>query len=221
MPEQRLLDLSHTVEDGMITYKGLPAPLICDYLSREQSRSIYAPGTEFQIGKIEMVGNTGTYLDSPFHRYADGKDLSELDLDQLANLEGLVVRVDPALRAVDLAAFAGLDVRGKAVLIHTGWSRHWRTDQYFEGHPFVTAAAAQWLAESGAALVGIDSFNIDDTADLARPTHSALLGAEIPIVEHMRGLEELPDRGFRFFAVPVKIKGFGTFPVRAFALLGE
>jgi arylformamidase len=221
MPEQRLLDLSHTVEDSMITYKGLPAPLICDYLSREQSRSIYAPGTEFQIGKIEMVGNTGTYLDSPFHRYADGKDLSELDLDQIANLDGLVVRVDPALRAVDLAAFDGLDVRGKAVLIHTGWSRHWRTDQYFEGHPFVTAAAAQWLVESGAALVGIDSFNIDDTADLARPTHSALLGAEIPIVEHMRGLAELPDRGFSFFAVPVKIKGFGTFPVRAFALLDE
>ena len=221
MPEQRLLDLSHTVEDGMITYKGLPAPLICDYLSREQSRAVYAPGTEFQIGKIEMVGNTGTYLDSPFHRYADGKDLSELDLDQLANLEGLVVRVDPALRAIDRDAFAGLDVRGKAVLIHTGWSRHWRSDQYFEVHPFVTAAAAQWLAEAGAALVGIDSFNIDDTADLARPAHSALLGAEIPIVEHMRGLDELPDRGFRFFAVPVKIKGFGTFPVRAFALLDE
>ena len=221
MPEQRLLDLSHTVEDGMITYKGLPAPLICDYLSREQSRAIYAPGTEFQIGKIELVGNTGTYLDSPFHRYADGKDLSELDLDQIANLDGLVVRIDPGLRAVDLAAFDGLDVRGKAVLIHTGWSRHWRTDQYFEGHPFVTAAAAQWLVESGAALVGIDSFNIDDTADLARPTHSALLGAEIPIVEHMRGLEALPDRGFAFFAVPVKIKGFGTFPVRAFALLDE
>jgi arylformamidase len=221
MPEQRLLDLSHTVEDGMITYKGLPAPLVCDYLSREQSRSIYAAGTEFQIGKIEMVGNTGTYLDSPFHRYADGKDLSELDLDQIANLDGLVVRVDPALRAVDVAAFDGLDVRGKAVLIQTGWSRHWRTDQYFEGHPFVTGAAARWLVEAGAALVGIDSFNIDDTADLARPTHSALLGAEIPIVEHMRGLENLPDRGFAFFAVPVKIKGFGTFPVRAFALLDE
>ncbi|HYF66222.1 MAG TPA: cyclase family protein [Herpetosiphonaceae bacterium] len=221
MTEQRLLDLSHTVEDGMITYKGLPAPLVCDYLSREQSRLIYADGTEFQIGKIEMVGNTGTYLDSPFHRYADGKDLSELDLDQLANLEALAVRIDPAARAVEPAAFDGLDVRGKAVLIHTGWSRHWRTDQYFEGHPFVTRAAAEWLAAAGAALVGIDSFNIDDTADLSRPAHSILLGAEIPIVEHMRGLEDLPERGFKFFAVPVKIKGFGTFPVRAFALLAE
>ena len=221
MPEPRLLDLSHTVEDGMVTYKGLPAPLVCDYLSREQSRSIYAAGTEFQIGKIELVGNTGTYLDSPFHRYAAGKDLSELDLAQLANLEALVVRVDPGARAVDAAAFAGLDVSGKAVLIHTGWARHWRTDQYFEGHPFVTRAAAEWLAGAGAALVGIDSFNIDDTADLARPAHSVLLGAEIPIVEHMRGLEELPERGCKFFAVPVKIKGFGTFPVRAFALLEE
>ena len=214
------IDLSHTIEDGMITYKGLPAPIICDYLSREQSRSHYAEGTEFQIGKIEMVANTGTYLDSPFHRYADGKDLAELDLETLADLDGVVVRAARiGNRAIARAAFADLDVRGKAVLVHTGWSAHWRTDQYFEGHPFLTEDAAIYLAEAGAALVGIDSLNIDDTADGRRPVHTTLLGAEIPIVEHMCGLEQLPDAGFKFFAVPPKVKGFGTFPVRAFAIV--
>jgi kynurenine formamidase len=212
-----LLDLSHTVEDGMITYKGLPAPIICDYLSRERSRQLYAEGTEFQIGKIEMVANTGTYLDSPFHRYADGKDLSELDLAALVDLDGVVVRA--AGRAITRAAFGELDIRGKAVLVHTGWAAHWRTDQYFEGHPYLTEDAATHLANAGAALVGIDSFNIDDTADGRRPVHTILLGAEIPIVEHMRGLEQLPEAGFKFFAAPVKVKGFGTFPVRAFAIV--
>jgi kynurenine formamidase len=213
-------DLSHTIEDGMITYKGLPAPIICDYLSREQSRSHYAQGTEFQIGKIEMVANTGTYLDSPFHRYIDGKDLAGLDLAGLADLEGVVVRsTHTASRAVTRAAFADLDVRGKAVLVHTGWSVHWRTDRYFEGHPFLTEDAAAYLTEAGAALVGIDSLNIDDIADGRRPVHTILLGAEIAIVEHMCGLEQLPDAGFKFFAVPPKVKGFGTFPVRAFAIV--
>jgi kynurenine formamidase len=215
-----LIDLSHTVEHGMVTYKGLPAPLICDYLSREASRAIYAPGTEFQIGKIEMVANTGTYIDSPFHRYADGADLADLDLAQLADLEGL--RVDcrgRAGRAVDLDALEGLEVRGRAVLFDTGWARHWRTDQYFEGFPFLTEAAARALVDGGAALVGIDSHNIDDTDDGRRPVHTALLGAGVPIVEHMCGLERLPARGFRFYAVPVKVRGFGTFPVRAFARL--
>lgn len=215
-----LIDLSHEVEDGMITYKGLPAPIICDYLSREQSRQLYAEGTEFQIGKIELVANTGTYLDSPFHRYADGLDLAQLDLTSLADLGGLVARHDPAGgRAIGPELFAGLAVRGRAVLVRTGWAEHWRTDQYFEGHPFLTAAAAEWLVAAGAALVGIDSYNIDDTDDGRRPVHSALLGAGIPIVEHMRGLELLPAGGFRFYAVPVKIRGFGTFPVRAFARL--
>lgn len=213
------IDVSHTVEHGMITYQGLPAPLICDYLSREASRKLYAAGTEFQIGRIDMVANTGTYLDSPFHRYADGKDLSELPLNSLANLNAVVVRaVDHPGRAITKAAFAGLDVRGKAVLVHTGWDRHWRTDPYFEGHPFLTADAAQHLADAGAVLVGIDSFNIDDTTDGKRPAHSTLLRRDIPIVEHLCGLAELPDAGFRFFAVPVKVKGFGTFPVRAFAV---
>jgi kynurenine formamidase len=217
-----LVDLSHTVEDGMITYKGLPAPVVCDFLSREASRKLYAPGTEFHIGKIEMVANTGTYLDSPFHRYAYGKDLSELTLDRLANLEAVVVRWDFAMgRAIGLKAFDGLDVRGKAVLIHTGWSAHWRTDSYFEGHPFLTRDAAMQLREEGAALVGIDSYNIDDIDDMTRPVHSTLLGEEIPIVEHMTGLDQLPEKGIRFFAVPVKLKGMGTFPVRAFGIVKE
>jgi kynurenine formamidase len=212
-----LLDLSHTVEDGMITYKGLPAPMVCDFLSREQSRAHYAAGTEFHIGKIEMVANTGTYVDSPFHRFAHGKDLAALPLESLANLEGVVVRSDAGQRAIGPSAFKGLSVKGKAVLVHTGWDQHWRTDQYFEGHPYLTADAAQYLAETGAALVGIDSLNIDDTADGRRPVHTTLLGADIPIAEHLCGLGQLPESGFRFFAVPVKVKGLGTFPVRAFA----
>jgi kynurenine formamidase len=217
----RFIDLSHTIEDGLITYKGLPAPIICDFLSREQSRSYYGPGTEFQIGKIEMVANTGTYLDSPFHRYEDGKDLSELELASLANLEGVVLRAkSEGQRAIDASAFANVDVGGKAILIQTGWDKHWRTDKYFEGtHPFLTRNAAQFLAVAGAALVGIDSYNIDDTADLTRPAHSILLGGGIPIVEHMCRLDDLPDEGFKFFAVPVKVKGMGTFPVRAFAIV--
>jgi arylformamidase len=215
----RLVDLSHSVEHGMVTYKGLPAPMICDYLSREASRAVYAPGTEFQIGRIEMVANTGTYVDSPFHRYKRGKDLAELPLESLAHLEAVTVRTHE--QAIRVSAFAGIDVRGKAVLVETGWDRNWRTDDYFEGHPFLTRDAAEWLAADGAALVGIDSYNIDDTADWSRPVHSILLGAEIPICEHMRGLGGIPDWGYRFYAVPVKVRGFGTFPVRAFALVEE
>ena len=214
------IDLSHTVEHGMVTYKGLPAPLICDHLSREASRAIYEPGTEFQIGRIEMVANTGTYMDTPFHRYADGHDLTGLALARISNVPGVVVRIDPgAGRAVGPDAFAGVEARGMAVLVHTGWDRHWRTDQYFEGHTFLTEAAAVWLREAGAVLVGIDSYNIDDVSGGTRPVHSTLLGAEIPIVEHMTNLGALPDRGFRFTAVPPKIAGMGTFPVRAHARL--
>jgi len=216
-PARRLIDISHTVEHGMITYKGLPAPIICDYLSREASRRLYAEGTEFQIGRIDMVANTGTYLDSPFHRYAHGKDLSELPLTSLADLDAVVVRTEgrPG-RAVGRDLFADFGVRGKAVLVHTGWDRHWLTDAYFEGHPFLTADAAQHLADAGALLVGIDSFNIDDTTDGQRPVHSTLLGRNIPIVEHLCCLENVPASGVMFYAVPVKVKGFGTFPVRAF-----
>ena len=219
MPQQ-LIDVSHTVEHGLVTYRGLPAPLICDYLTREASREHYAAGTEFQIGKIEMVANTGTYLDSPFHRYADGADLSGLSLSSLANLDGVILRVVNRFeRKIDREAFRQLNVRGRAVLIHTGWDAHWATESYFENHPFITGEAAQFLAEEGAALVGIDSLNIDDTADLHRPAHSILLRAGIPVVEHLCNLQALPLRGFKFFAVPVKVKNFGTFPVRAFGLI--
>lgn len=215
-----MIDVSHIVEHGMVTYKGLPAPLICDYLSREASRKNYAEGTEFQIAKIEMVANTGTYLDSPFHRYSEGKDLSQLPLSSLANLKGAVVRVNRSKgRAVDAGAFRDIEVKNKAVLIHTGWDAHWRTDQYYEGHPFLTTDAVRYLRDSGATLVGIDSFNIDDTADGTRPAHSILLGAGIPIVEHLCNLAFLPDAGFRFFAVPVKVRGMGTFPIRAFGII--
>lgn len=217
----QLIDLSHTVEDGLITYKGLPAPIICDFLSREDSRKIYAEGTEFHIGKIEMVANTGTYIDSPFHRYADGDDLAALKLEQLAHLDSVLVRVPTEHgRAIDEKFFENLEVRGKAVLVHTGWARHWKTDQYFEGHSFLTEGAANWLKARGAALVGIDSYNIDDTADMRRPVHSILLHDHILIVEHLCNLEALPDdRAFKFYAVPVKVKNFGTFPVRAFAVV--
>ncbi|HSL29146.1 MAG TPA: cyclase family protein [Anaerolineales bacterium] len=217
----KLIDLSHEVEHGMITYKGLPAPIICDFLSREESRKHYAEGTEFNIGKIEMVANTGTYVDSPFHRFADGIDLAELPLESLADLEGIVLHVNNIGRAITAEAFEGSDLNGKAVLIHTDWSRHWRTDQYFDGHPFLTKDAAECLVQAGAAFVGIDTYNIDDTTDGTRPAHTILLGNSIPICEHMRGLDLLPDTGFRFHAAPVKVKAFGTFPVRAYAVLDE
>ena len=212
-----LIDLSHTIEHGMTTYPGLPGPLICDYLSRQASRSQYAPGVEFQIGKIEMVANTGTYLDSPFHRYADGKDLSQLPLESLAGLDAVVVRVSSAAgRAISRRSFEDIELEGKAVLVHTGWDVHWRTERYLSNNPFLTRDAAEYLVSQGAVLVGIDSLNIDDIGDPNRPVHSTLLGADIPIVEHMCNLAGLPDRQFRFYAVPAKVAGFGTWPVRAF-----
>ena len=217
-----LIELSHTIEDGMITYKGLPAPVICDHLSRLQSRQVYAPGTEFQIGKITLVANTGTYIDSPFHRFEHGVDIAGLKLESITELQGIVVRaLSRSGRAVSRETFANLDVAGKAVLIHTGWAAHWRTDQYFEGHPFLTQEAAEYLRDAGATLVGIDSYNIDDTGDGQRPVHTTLLSAGIPIVEHLRGLEQLPGSAFRFSAVPTKVKGMGTFPVRAYATLAR
>jgi kynurenine formamidase len=216
--ETEIVDLSHVIEHGMTTYKGLPGPHICDFWTREGSAANYDDGSSFQIGRIDMVANTGTYLDSPFHRFADGIDLAGLPLESLADLSGLVVRRPHADGlATDTAHLQALDVRGKAVLIHTGWDRHWRSDTYSEQHPFLTAAAADWLATNGAALVGIDSYNIDDSRVRARPVHTRLLGAGIPICEHMTGLGGLPDSGFRFSAVPPKVSGMGTFPVRAWA----
>ncbi|HVN81990.1 MAG TPA: cyclase family protein [Terriglobia bacterium] len=217
---RRMVDLSHVIEQRMATYKGLPGPVISEFLNREDSCKIYGEGTTFHIGKIEMVANTGTYVDSPFHRYAQGEDLAELPLTSLANLEGILIHATQRpQRAISAPFCANLDVIGKAVLFRTGWDVHWRSEQYFEGHPFLTRDAAQLLADSGAALVGIDSFNIDDTANLSRPVHSILLAAGIPIVEHLCNLQALPARDFRFFAVPPRIKQLGSFPVRAFAII--
>jgi kynurenine formamidase len=213
-----LIDLSHLIEHGMVTYRGLPAPHVCDYWTRADSAANYDDGSSFQIGRIDMVANTGTYLDAPFHRHADGADIGALALEQLAGLPSLLVRA--ATQAVDASAFDGLDVAGKAVLVTTGWDRHWRTDAYFEGHPFLTEAAARLLSERGARLVGIDSYNIDDTSRRTRPVHTVLLGAGVLICEHMTNLGALPESGFAFTAVPPKIAGMGTFPVRAFAEIG-
>ncbi|WP_026425566.1 cyclase family protein [Actinokineospora inagensis] len=216
----RLVDLSHPIREGMTTYPGIPGPEFADHLTREASRSVYAPGTEFHIGKITMAGNTGTYVDSPFHRYAGGTDLAGLPLDRLADLDALVVRVaGDGHRAIDKATLLPFTVTGRAVLVHTGWATHWSTDAYFSGHPHLTADAAEWLIAQGAALVGIDSLNIDGTDGPDRPVHTALLAAGIPVVEHLRGLEQLPASGFRFHAVPAPVVNFGTFPVRAYAVL--
>ena len=215
----KLIDLSHTVQHGMITYQGLPAPIISDYLTRQASRAHYAPGTEFHIGKIEMVANTGTYVDSPFHRFSEGDDLSELPLESLANLPGILVPAADLGPGIRVDVFEGLELTGKAVLVHTGWARLWGSERYFHGHTYLTAEAAAYLVAAGVRLVGIDSYNIDDTRDGSRPAHTMLLAATIPICEHLCNLEALPPDGFRFHAVPVKVKAFGTFPVRAYACL--
>ena len=215
---QTLIDLSHTIFDGLITYKGLPAPVICDYLSRENSKAFYEEGTEFQIGKIEMVTNTGTYIDCPFHRFGNGDDLSQIALEQCAGLDGITINAENA-SAIGVEFFEGKPIRDKAVLVYTGWAKYWNTSQYFEGHPYLTAEAALYLKEAGARLVGIDSHNIDNTTGKSRPVHTTLLGAGILIVEHLCNLENLPGIGYQFNAVPPKIKGAGTFAVRAYAAL--
>ena len=215
-----MIDLSHTIEEGMITYPGLPGPHIEDLLSREESRSRYAEGTEFLISMITMCSNTGTYVDSPYHRFADGVDLAGLPLDRLANLPALTVNVSGnEERAIDRSHFLPYDVAGKAVLVYTGWDQHWRTEAYFTGHPYLTADAAAYLVDRGVFLVGIDSLNIDDIAGGERPAHSLLLGAGIPICEHMTHLDTLPSDGYRFSAVPAPVRGMGTLPVRAFAVI--
>lgn len=216
----RLVDLSHTVEHGLVTYPGLPGPVVSDFLGREASRDRYAPGTEFHIGRIEMVANTGTYVDAPSHRFADGPDLSELPLTSLADLPGVVVDAPPGARRIGPAALPARDLRGCAVLLRTGWSRHFGTPSYGEGHPFLSAELARELVRRAVALVGIDSLNADDTEDASRPVHTLLLAARIPLVEHLANLEALPVTGFRLFAVPVKVRGLGSFPVRAFARVG-
>jgi kynurenine formamidase len=213
-----LIDLSHRIEHGMVTYRGLPAPYICDFWERDASAANYDDGSTFQIGRIDMVANTGTYLDTPFHRFADGDDLAAVALDRIAGLDGLCVRAEAMEAGPEL--FEDLDVAGRAVLVHTGWDRHWRTDAYFSNHPFLAEAAACLLAERGAALVGIDSYNIDDTRTRLRPVHTLLLGAGTLVCEHMTNLATLPPSGFRFTAAPPRVAGMGTFPVRAFAEVG-
>jgi arylformamidase len=216
---RRLIALSHPIRRGMITYPGLPGPEITDHVTRPASRAYYAGGAEFHIGRISMVAHTGTYVDTPFQRFADGLDLASIPLEALADLPGLVVRAGDG-RAIDTDLLQSFDVRGRAVLLHTGWDRHFGSELYADGAPFVTGGAAAWLAERGAALVGIDSVNIDDIGDRTRPAHTALLAARIPIVEHMTGLGQLPPTGFRLHAVPAPVEGIGTFPVRAYAVVG-
>jgi arylformamidase len=218
---RRLIELSHQIHHGMITYPGLPGPELSDYLPREASPARYGPGTEFHIGRISMVANTGTYLDSPFHRFAGATDVAGLPLQRVADLDGVVVRIGVGRREIDRDAFASYEVGGRAVLVHTGWDRYWATERYGTGNPFLTAAAADWLVEQQAGLVGIDSVNIDDTSGPARPVHTALLAAGIPIVEHLCGLDQLPPSGFRFHAAPPQVVGIGTFPVRAYAVLAD
>jgi kynurenine formamidase len=219
--EKRIVDLAHVIEHGMTTYKGFPPPLICDFWEREGTAANYDDGSTFQIGRIDMIANTGTYVDAPFHRFAEGADLADLPLPSLADLPGIVIR-RPWENGIEIGAdaFDGHALAGFAVLVHTGWDRHWRTDRYHADHPFLTGEAADWLVDNGAAFVGIDSNNIDDTRARSRPVHTTLLAAGIPICEHMSNLGSLPDEGFRFSAVPPKVRGMGSFPVRAYAVLG-
>ena len=217
---RRIVDLSHPIEAGMVTYPGLPVPVIRPFLSRAASEGHYAPGVTFEIDVIGLCGNTGTYLDSPFHRHVDGTDLAGLPLDRIAEVPA--VRIDAGgsrNRAIDVRPFLEHDLGGKAVLVHTGFDRHWGTDAYLRDNPFLTRAAVDHLIAAGVALVGIDSLNIDDTDDPERPAHSELLRAGIPIVEHLTNLEAVPVEGARFTALPAPVRGTGTFPVRAIASL--
>ena len=215
----RLIDLSHPIEHGMVTYPGLPGPVVSDFLGREASRGHYAGGTTFHIARVRMVGNTGTYVDAPFHRFAEGPDVAALALERLAHLEGVVVDASGAGRGIEADRFFGRDLAGKAILVRTGWDAHWRTPRYAEGHPFLTRSAAEHLADARPTLVGIDSVNVDDAADGVRPAHTLLLAAGIPVVEHLCNLSALPETGFRLHCVPAPFRGMGSFPVRAYAVL--
>jgi kynurenine formamidase len=218
----RLVELSHVIRAGLTTYPGLPGPVITPHLTRQASRQHYAPGTEFAIDKLTLVGNTGTYLDAPYHRYPDGADLSAISLEQTVDLPAVIVRMAGAPQhGIDVGALAALDVHGAAVLLHTGDDARFGTPAYSENRHFLTRAGTTWLVDHGAALVGIDALNIDDTEDAERPAHSLLLAAGIPVVEHLTGLSQLPPTGARFTAVPLRIEATGTIPVRAFARLPE
>ena len=218
---RRAIDLSHEIVDGMTTHPGIPGPTISTFLTHESSAARYAPGTTFEIGRIDLVANTGTYIDTPAHRFPGRPDLAGLDLARVVDLDG--VHVDCRGRAdkgIEPVALERVEVAGKAVLIQTGWDAHWGTETYLSDNPFLTGAAARHLVDAGAALIGIDSLNVDSLADPARPAHTAILDAGIPLVEHLTGLDQLPAQGFRFFAVPPRIRGMATFPIRAFAIVG-
>jgi arylformamidase len=220
-PGRRIVDLSHEIVDGMTTHPGIPPPSISTFLTHEASTARYAAGTTFEIGRIDLVANTGTYLDMPAHRFPGGADLADLELEQVVDLDGVLVdRRGASARAIEPDAFQGLDVRGRAVLVATGWDEHWGTAEYLTENPFLTGPAAEWLVDSGAALVGIDSLNVDSLDDPRRPAHTAILRAGIPLVEHLTGLASLPPDGWRFYAVPPRVRGMATFPVRAFAIIG-
>ena len=220
-PTSRIVDLSHEIVHGMTTHPGIPAPSISAFLTHEASTARYAPGTTFEIGRIDLVANTGTYIDMPAHRFPDGKDLADLALERVVDLDGVLVDCrGQTERAIGPDAFRDVAVSGKAVLVATGWDEHWGTPEYLSDNPFLTGSAARWLVDAGAALVGIDSLNVDALTDPERPAHTAILGAGIPLVEHLTGLGALPATGWRFFAVPPRIRGMATFPVRAFAIVG-
>jgi arylformamidase len=218
---RRAVDLSHEIVDGMTTHPGIPAPTISTFLTHEASAARYAPGTTFEIGRIDLVANTGTYVDTPAHRFPGRADLSGLDLQTVVDLDGVLVdcrrRAETGIRP---DAFDGVAVAGRAVLVATGWDTRWGTPAYLSDNPFLTEAAARYLVEAGASLIGIDSLNVDSLADPRRPAHTVILDAGIPLVEHLTGLEQLPPDGWRFFAAPPRIRGMATFPVRAFALVG-
>ncbi|MGR6963850.1 cyclase family protein [Geodermatophilus sp. URMC 61] len=217
------VELSHVISAGMVTYPGLPGPEVTPHLTREASRELYAPGTEFAIDAVRMVGNTGTYLDSPLHRHADGADLAGLPLEKLADLPAVVIRTaGSGRRAVGVGDLAGHDVAGCAVLLHTGGDADFGTPAYAVDAPFLSGDGARWLVDQGAALVGIDAVNIDEMVKRGeRPAHTLLLAAGIPIVEHLTGLGAVPDTGARFTAAPPRFAGFTTFPVRAYAQLPD
>ncbi len=218
---RRIVDLSHEIVDGMTTHPGIPAPTISTFLTHEASTARYAPGTTFEIGRIDLVANTGTYIDTPAHRFPGGQDLADLALERIVDLEGVLVDCRGAAeRAIGPEVFEGVDGRGRAVLVATGWDEHWGTPTYLSDNPFLTAAAATWLVDAGAALIGVDSLNVDSLTDPQRPAHTAILGAGIPLVEHLTGLGVLPTTDWRFLAVPPRIRGMATFPVRAFAIVG-
>lgn len=221
---RRVVDLTHRIRAGLVTYPGLPAPTIEPFLTREDSRARYAPGTEFAMDIITMVGNTGTYLDSPFHRYAKGPDLAGLDLSTMVDLPANVFHLTdawaPERRGITATMLADRDVRGTAVLLHTGWDKHFGTQAYGKGSPFLTEDGVRHLIDAGVVAVGIDSLNIDDTeSGGTRPAHSLLLEAGIHVIEHLTNLGELPPAGARFTAAPPPVEDFGTFPVRAYAII--